>query len=111
MGVAPGQGVDGAIPTAGKDDDRDQGTDQERDKDRDAAVRLRRAAGQLAAVQRMHASGRPCIELIDQLHAVTAALNATVVVLAERHVVECVSDERSSAAAAGAVAVLRRVAR
>ena len=79
--------------------------------DHDVAVRLRRAAGQLAAVQRMHDARRPCVELIDQLHAVTAALDAAVVVLAERHVVDCLNDGPSSAATASAVTVLRRVAR
>jgi hypothetical protein len=45
----------------------------------DLEMRLARAAGQLAGVQRMLTEDRPPLEVIDQLHAVAAAVDAVAV--------------------------------
>ena len=81
-----------------------------RDVDRDITARLARAAGQLTAVQRMQAEQRPCLDLIDQIRAVTAALDAAAVLLAERELSH-LQARPSPQAASAAVSVLRRVAR
>ena len=78
---------------------------------RDIGLRLARAAGQLAGVQRMLTEDRPPLEVIDQLHAVAAALDAVAVRVAEQALADCVEAGPSTDAAARAVAVLRRVVR
>ena len=86
-------------------------TTETRKSSEDVGVRLRRAAGQLAGVHRMHAAGRPCVELVDQLHAVAAALDAVALQLAEQHLRDSLRGDGSEAAVTSAVTVLRHVAR
>lgn len=77
----------------------------------DVELRLARAAGQLAGVQRMLAEDRPPLEVIDQLHAVAAAVDAVAMRVAEQSLADCVEAGPSADAAVRAVAVLRRVVR
>lgn len=77
----------------------------------DVGLRLARATGQLAGVQRMLTEDRPPLEVIDQLHAVAAALDAVAVRVAEQAVVGCVAAGPSQDATERAVTLLRRVVR
>jgi DNA-binding FrmR family transcriptional regulator len=59
-------------------------------REQEIQARLQKAAGQLAGVSRMHADGRYCIDVLDQLSAVTAALDATALLILEDHIQACV---------------------
>jgi DNA-binding FrmR family transcriptional regulator len=52
--------------------------------------RLRKATGQLAGVTSMYADGRYCIDVLDQLSAVTAAVDAVAVLILTDHINACV---------------------
>ena len=52
--------------------------------------RLRKATGQLAGVTSMYDDGRYCIEVLDQLSAVTAAVDAVAVLILTDHINACV---------------------
>jgi DNA-binding FrmR family transcriptional regulator len=58
--------------------------------DRDIGLRLRKIEGQVSGIRRMHEEGRYCVEVLDQLAAARAALEAVGLVLLERHVDGCV---------------------
>lgn len=81
------------------------------DQGHDIGLRLARAAGQLAGVQRMLTEGRPPLEVIDQLHAVAAALDAVAVRVGEQALAGFVAAGPSPDATARAVTLLRRVVR
>lgn len=53
--------------------------------DRAVAMRLHRAAGQLAGVAGMYDNGRPCVEILDQLSAVSASVDMIAALLVEDH--------------------------
>ena len=53
-------------------------------------TRLRKAHGQLAGVASMYEDGRYCIDVLDQLAAVTAAVDAIAVLILTDHVNDCV---------------------
>lgn len=59
----------------------------------DAVVRrIKRAEGHLAAVRRMVEEGRDCPEILIQLSAVRAALDATAKLVLADHVESCLRD-------------------
>lgn len=58
----------------------------------DVTVRLRRVEGQVAGICRMEREGRPCAEILDQIAAARAALEATAV-LVLRHRIEALIRE------------------
>lgn len=59
---------------------------------REIASRLRRVAGQLGGVHAMYENGRTCLDVLDQLSAVTAATDAVALLILENHVRGCVRD-------------------
>lgn len=59
---------------------------------REIASRLRRVAGQLGGVHAMYENGRTCLDVLDQLSAVTAATDAVALLILEDHVRGCVQD-------------------
>lgn len=64
----------------------------------DVRTRLRRAAGQVAAVERMLDDGRDCREIITQLSAATRALEQAGFRLLSAGLLYCLSDpERAEA--------------
>jgi DNA-binding FrmR family transcriptional regulator len=60
--------------------------------EREIRSRLRKASGQLVGVQAMHENGRYCIDVLDQLSAVTAATDAVALLVLEDHIRACVRD-------------------
>lgn len=58
----------------------------------DVTDQLRRVEGQVAGVRRMHESGRSCIDVLDQLAAARAGLEAAALLVLEDHVDGCVRD-------------------
>ncbi len=54
--------------------------------------RLRKATGQLAGVTSMYQDGRYCIDVLDQLSAVTAAVDAVAVLVLTDHINACVHE-------------------
>jgi DNA-binding FrmR family transcriptional regulator len=53
-------------------------------------IRLRKATGQLSGVTGMVENGRYCIDVLDQLSAVTAAIDAVAVLVLSDHINSCV---------------------
>jgi CsoR family transcriptional regulator, copper-sensing transcriptional repressor len=60
--------------------------------EREIRSRLRKASGQLVGVQAMYENGRYCIDVLDQLSAVTAATDAVALLVLEDHIRACVRD-------------------
>ncbi len=56
----------------------------------EVVLRLRKATGQLAGVTSMYDDGRYCIDVLDQLSAVTAAVDAVAVLILTDHINACV---------------------
>jgi DNA-binding FrmR family transcriptional regulator len=54
--------------------------------------RLRRIEGQVRGVQRMVDEDKYCIDVLDQVAAVTRALQAVAVELLDEHLSHCVAD-------------------
>ena len=54
--------------------------------------RLRRAEGQLTGIRKMYEDGRYCVDVLDQIAAVRAALDAVGVKILEEHIDGCVRD-------------------
>jgi CsoR family transcriptional regulator, copper-sensing transcriptional repressor len=54
--------------------------------------RLRRIEGQVRGLQRMVEEDRYCINVLEQVSAVTGALNAVALVLLDDHLEHCVAD-------------------
>jgi len=54
--------------------------------------RLRRIEGQVRGLQRMVDDDRYCIEILDQVTAVTRALQAVALELLDDHLAHCVAD-------------------
>lgn len=55
-------------------------------------TRLRKATGQLSGVTSMVENGRYCIDVLDQLSAVTAAIDAVAVLVLSDHINSCVRE-------------------
>ncbi|HKZ75843.1 MAG TPA: metal-sensitive transcriptional regulator [Actinomycetota bacterium] len=60
--------------------------------DHDVVVRLHRVEGQITGVRRMYEEGRYCVEVLDQLAAARAGLEAAALLILERHVDGCVRE-------------------
>lgn len=56
----------------------------------DAALRMRRIAGQVAGIERMIAEDRYCVDILNQIAAVRAALDSLGVQLLTSHLESCV---------------------
>ena len=54
--------------------------------------RLRRIEGQVRGLQKMVEDDRYCIDVLTQVHAVTAALEGVALVLLRDHTEHCVAD-------------------
>ncbi len=54
--------------------------------------RLRRIEGQVRGLQRMVEEDRYCINVLEQVSAVTGALNSVALVLLDDHLEHCVAD-------------------
>lgn len=58
----------------------------------DITARLHRATGQLNGVRAMYESGRYCIDVLDQLSAVSAAIDSVALLILEDHINACVRE-------------------
>ena len=54
--------------------------------------RLKRIRGQIEGVERMINEGRYCIDIVNQMRSIGAALRSTETLLVEKHVRHCVKD-------------------
>lgn len=68
------------------------------DVEADVQRRLRRAEGQVRAVQRMIAEGRDCRDIVTQLAAVTKAIEQAGFLLIAAGMTSCVTDPEASSA-------------
>ena len=60
--------------------------------DAEILSRLRKANGQLAGITSMYEDGRYCIDILDQLAAARAAIDAVGLILLQDHINACVRD-------------------
>lgn len=60
--------------------------------DAELVGRLRKVTGQLSGVTRMVENERYCIDILDQLAAVTAAIDAAAVLVLSDHIDNCVRE-------------------
>lgn len=58
----------------------------------DVVNRLRRIEGQVTGIRKMHEEGRYCIDVLDQISAARAGLEATALLILEDHVNGCVRE-------------------
>ncbi len=58
----------------------------------DIVSRLRKATGQLGGVRAMYEDDRYCIDVLDQLSAVTAAIDSVALLVLEDHINACVRE-------------------
>ena len=75
----------------------------------DVRKRLRRAAGQVAAVARMLDEGRDCKEIVTQLSAATKALEQAGFRLVSAGLVYCVTEPEKAAAEGYPLAEVERM--
>jgi DNA-binding FrmR family transcriptional regulator len=54
--------------------------------------RLRRIEGQVSGIRRMQEGGRYCIDVLDQISAARAGLEATALLILQDHVSGCVRE-------------------
>jgi DNA-binding FrmR family transcriptional regulator len=77
--------------------------------------RLRRMEGQVRGLQQMIEDQRYCLEVIQQITAVTAAAREVAMIIVEDHLRQCITDAADEAGREAAiremVAVLSRIAR
>lgn len=59
--------------------------------------RLSKAKGQLAGISSMYEDGRYCIDILDQLAAARAAVDAVGLIVLQDHINSCVRDAVESA--------------
>ena len=55
-------------------------------------MRLRRIEGQVSGIKRMQEGGRYCIDVLDQISAARAGLEATALLILQDHVNGCVRE-------------------
>jgi DNA-binding FrmR family transcriptional regulator len=67
-----------------------------RDNKDEIQKRLRRIEGQVRGLQRMVDDDRYCIDILDQVSAVTRALHAVALALLDDHLEHCVADALAS---------------
>lgn len=60
--------------------------------DQDIVKRLRRIEGQVAGIRKMQEDRRYCIDVLDQISAARAGLEATALLILEDHVNGCVRE-------------------
>ncbi len=60
-------------------------------------VRLKRIEGQVRGIQRMVEKGSPCVEILTQVAAVTAAMKRVGRVAVQAHLEECLKNQGGSA--------------
>ena len=60
--------------------------------DADILSRLIKAKGQLAGITSMYEDGRYCIDILDQLAAARAAIDAVGLILMQDHINACMHD-------------------
>jgi DNA-binding FrmR family transcriptional regulator len=60
--------------------------------DAEILSRLRKANGQLTGITSMYEDGRYCIDILDQLAAARAAIDAVGLILLQDHINACVRD-------------------
>ena len=60
--------------------------------DQDIVKRLRRLEGQVTAIRKMQEDRRYCIDVLDQISAARAGLEATALLILQDHVNGCVRD-------------------
>lgn len=60
--------------------------------EREIVTRLHRVEGQIAGVGRMYEDGRYCVEVLDQLAAARAGLEAAALLILEDHVSGCLRE-------------------
>ena len=78
----------------------------------DLIARLHRVQGQLRGIERMVSEGAPCTEVLTQIAAARAALDATGVVLIDGLVHDCLeADEPVTADARELATAVRRFVR
>jgi DNA-binding FrmR family transcriptional regulator len=65
----------------------------------DVQKRLRRIEGQVRGLQRMVDEDRYCIDVLDQVSAVTRALHSVALALLDDHLEHCVADALTSGGA------------
>jgi len=63
-----------------------------REHDEEIVARLKRIEGQVSGIRKMYEGGRYCIDVLDQLSAARAGLDAAALLLLEDHVNSCVRD-------------------
>ena len=66
--------------------------DEMREHDEEIVARLRRIEGQVSGIRKMYENGRYCIDLLDQLSAPRASLDAAALLRLEDHVNSCVRE-------------------
>lgn len=71
--------------------------------EQEIASRLRKAIGQLNGVNAMYENGRYCIDVLDQLAAVSAATDAIALLILEDHIRACVREALDAGDADGKV--------
>jgi len=62
------------------------------DNHQDIVKRLQRIEGQVAGIRKMQEDGRYCIDVLDQISAARAGLEATALLILEDHVNGCVRE-------------------
>lgn len=72
-------------------------------------TRLRRIEGQVRGVQRMIEERRYCMDIIDQIHAISAALRKVESNILEAHLEHCVHDALHSQNAEDAQRKIREI--
>jgi len=60
--------------------------------DTEILSRLRKANGQLTGITAMYEDGRYCVDILDQLSAARAAIDAVGLILLQDHINACVRD-------------------
>jgi DNA-binding FrmR family transcriptional regulator len=71
-------------------------------KDQEALLaRLKRIEGQARGVQRMIEQGRYCMDIVQQLHALSAAVDEVALLVLQDHIEGCVSEAIREGAGAG----------
>lgn len=59
-------------------------------------VRLKRIRGQIEGVERMIEAGRYCVDIVNQMRSIMAALRSAEGLVMERHIRHCVKDAVSA---------------
>jgi CsoR family transcriptional regulator, copper-sensing transcriptional repressor len=63
---------------------------------REDLVRLKRISGQIEGIERMVAEGRYCLDIVNQIRSVIAAIKSVESLVLERHLKHCVHDAISA---------------